>query len=131
MQGSRSAERMCRLADVSRAGFYRSLKSREPDLEEMEVRSAIQSIAVEHKRHYGYRRVTAELRHRGLLVNHKRVARLMRLDNLLAIRPTAFVGTTDSNHDLEVHLNLAKRMQLSGINRSRNPVCVKRIWKAA
>jgi hypothetical protein len=40
----------------------------------------------------------------------------MRLDNLLAVRPAAFVATTDSIHDLEVHLNLAKRMQLNGIN---------------
>jgi putative transposase len=43
----------------------------------MEVRSAIQ-IAVEHRRRYGYRRISAELRRRGMLVNHKRVARIMR-----------------------------------------------------
>ena len=77
MQGNLSVERMCLLVQVSRAGFCRSLKTQEPDAEDMEVRSAIQSIAVEHKRHYGYRRITAELRHRGLLVNHKRVVRLM------------------------------------------------------
>lgn len=116
MQGNLSVERMCGLVQVSRAGFYRSLQSREPDLEEMETRSAIQSVALEHKRRYGYRRITAELRHRGLLVNHKRVVRLMRLDNLLALRPSAFVSTTDSNHDFEVYVNLAKRMHLTGIN---------------
>jgi putative transposase len=116
VQGMLSVERMCGLAQVSRAGFYRSLKSREPDAEEMEVRSAIQEIAVEHKRRYGYRRITAELRHRGMCVNHKRVGRLMRLDNLLAVRPSAFVATTNSNHDFEIHVNLAKRMQLTGIN---------------
>jgi putative transposase len=116
MQGNLSVDRMCRLVGVSRAGFYRSLRGREPDLEEMELKSAIQSVAVEHKRRYGYRRITAELRHRGLLVNHKRVVRLMRLDNLLAVRPAAFVATTNSNHDLEIHVNLAKRMQLTGIN---------------
>jgi putative transposase len=54
MQGNLSAERMCALATVSRAGFYRSFQQREPDLEEMELRSAIQTIAVEHKLHYGY-----------------------------------------------------------------------------
>jgi len=42
------------------------------------VRSAIQRIVLEHRRRYGYRRVTAELRKRGLVVNHKRVARMMR-----------------------------------------------------
>ncbi len=84
--------------------------------EAMEVRSAIQQIALEHRRRYGYRRVSAELRHRGMLVNHKRVARIMREDNLLAVQPRQFVVTTDSNHALEVYLNLASRMKLSGIN---------------
>ena len=73
LQGSLSIERMCQLAQVSRAGFYRSLQERLPDEEEMEVRSTIQQIVLEHRRRYGYRRVTAELRRRGLLVNHKRV----------------------------------------------------------
>ena len=49
-------------------------------------------------------------------VNHKRVARLMREDNLLAVQPKSFVHTTDSDHELEVHLNLASRMTLTGIN---------------
>ena len=40
----------------------------------------------------------------------------MREDNLLAIQPRAFVVTTDSGHDLEVYLNLASRMKLTGIN---------------
>jgi putative transposase len=116
LQGSLSIERMCYLAQVSRAGFYRSLQERLPVEEEMEVRSTIQQIVLEHRRRYGYRRVTAELRRRGLLVNHKRVARLMREDNLLAIQPRAFVVTTDSQHEFEVHLNLASRMKLTGIN---------------
>ena len=51
-----------------------------------------------------------------MLVNHKRVARLMREDNLLAVQPRAFVVTTDSKHELEVYLNLASRMKLTGIN---------------
>jgi putative transposase len=116
MQGSSSIERMCQLAGVSRAGFYRSLQEEMPVEEDMEVRSAIQQIAVEHRRRYGYRRIAAELRRRGMLVNHKRVARIMRQDNLLAVQPRAFVVTTDSQHQLEVYLNLASRMKLTGIN---------------
>jgi putative transposase len=116
LQGSLSIERMCQLAQVSRAGFYRSLQERLPLKEEMEVRSTIQQIVLEHRRRYGYRRVTAELRRRGMLVNHKRVARLMREDNLLAVQPRAFVVTTDSKHELEVYLNLARRMKLTSIN---------------
>ena len=71
MQGSLSIERMCYLVQVSRAGFYRSLAEQMPVEEEMEVRSAIQRIAVEHRRRYGYRRITAELRRCGMPVNHK------------------------------------------------------------
>ena len=116
LQGKLSIERMCQLAQVSRAGFYRSLQEQQPVQEKMEVRSAIQQIVLAHRRRYGYRRVTAELRRQGLVVNHKRVARLMREDNLLAVQPRAFVVTTDSKHQLEVYLNLARRMKLTGIN---------------
>ncbi len=116
LQGSLSIERMCQLAQVSRAGFYRSLQESQPVKEEMEVRSTIQQIVLENRRRYGYRRVTAELRRRGMQVNHKRVSRLMRDDNLLAVQPRAFVVTTDSKHELEVYLNLASRLKLTGIN---------------
>ena len=107
---------MCQLAQVSRAGFYRSLQESQPVEEAMMVRAEIQQIALTHRRRYGYRRITAELRRRGLLVNHKRVVRLMRDDNLLAVQPRAFVVTTDAQHDLEVYLNLASRLTLTGIN---------------
>jgi len=116
MQGKLSVERMCYLAQVSRASFYRSLAQRSPSEEEMEVRSAIQQIALAHRRRYGYRRVTGELRRRGLRVNRKRVARIMREDNLLAVQPRGFVVTTDADHDFEIYLNLASRMKVTGIN---------------
>jgi putative transposase len=51
-----------------------------------------------------------------MLVNHKRVARIMREDNLLAVQPRAFVVTKDSQHQLEVYLNLASRMKVTGVN---------------
>ena len=116
MQGSLSIERMCQIAQVSRASFYRSLQEQTPVEEDMEVRSVIQKIVLEHRRRYGYRRVTAELRRRGMMVNHKRVARIMREDNLLAMQPRAFMVTTDSAHELEVYLNLASRVKRTGVN---------------
>jgi putative transposase len=116
MQGNLSVERMCQLAEVSRASFYRCLKEQTPVEEDVEVRSAIQHIALEHRRRYGSRRIAAELRRRGMVVNRKRVARIMREDNLLAVQPRSFVVTTDSDHDLEVYLNVASRMKLSGVN---------------
>ena len=117
LQGnSLSIERMCQLAQVSRAGFYRSFKEREPLQEELDLRSTMQQIFLEHRRRYGYRRLTKELRRRGIVVNRKRVQRLMKTDNLLALQPKAFVTTTNSQHKCEVSLNLARRLQLTGIN---------------
>ena len=116
MQGSLNVERMCHLAQVSRAGLYRSLGPETPQEEDVELRSAIQQIVLEHRRRYGYRRVTKELKRRGMLVNHKRVARIMREDNLLAVQPKHFVTTTNSDHKLEIYLNLARRMQLTGVD---------------
>jgi transposase InsO family protein len=116
MQGNLSVDRMCQLAEVSRASFYRSLKQAAPDEEDVEVRSAIQQIALEHRRRYGSRRIAATLRRRGMVVNRKRVSRMMREDNLLAIQPRTFVVTTNSDHELEVYLNVASRMKLTGID---------------
>jgi putative transposase len=101
---------------VSRASYYRYLAEEEPAQEDMTVRDTLQKVVLEHRRRYGYRRVTVELRRRGLIVNHKRVLALMRADNLLAIRSRKFVITTDSRHELKVYLNLAARMELTGIN---------------
>jgi transposase InsO family protein len=116
LEGSLAVDTMCRLAGLSRATFYRHLAQHHPGQEDMELRSQIQQVALDHHRRYGYRRITVELRRRGLTANHKRVARLMREDHLLAAQPRAFVSTTDSNHDQAVYLNLARRMKLTGVN---------------
>jgi putative transposase len=55
-QGRLSIERMCQLAPVSRAGFYRSLHQTQPLEEEMAVRAQIQQIALAHRRRYGQER---------------------------------------------------------------------------
>jgi putative transposase len=111
-----SIESMCRLGQVSRAGFYRHWQQREPRSEELELRARMQQIVLAHRRNYGYRRVTRELRDQGWAVNHKRVLRLMQQDNLLCLRKQGWVATTDSSHDLRVYLNLAGRMELTGID---------------
>jgi len=116
MQGSLSIERMCELGRVSRAGFYRSLKEQMPVEEEMEVRSAVQQIFLEHRRRYGSRRIARTLRRQGMVINRKRVVRIMQENHLLAIQPKSFVVTTDSDDELEVYLNIASRMKLTGIN---------------
>jgi transposase InsO family protein len=107
---------MCQAAGVSRAGFYRDWQAQAPKAEEMELRGRIQQIVVQNRYNYGYRRVGYELRDQGRIVNHKRVARIMREDNLLALRQRKFIVTTESRHELPVYGNLAAHMQLTGIN---------------
>lgn len=109
------ASHACELARVSRAGFYRHYEEHAPRQAEVELRDLIQQIVLEN-RFYGYRRVTAELEHRGVVVNHKRVLRLMRADNLLAVRRQRFVFTTDSRHGYAVYSNLASRVPVTNIN---------------
>jgi putative transposase len=106
---------MCALAKVSRAGFYRFPSVRSGGDAEMKLRDAMQRIALEFPS-YGWPRMTAELKRRGWAVNHKRVYRLMREDNLLCLRRRKFVVTTDSAHALPVYPNLAGAMTLTGLD---------------
>jgi transposase InsO family protein len=81
----------------------------------MEMRDQMQKVALESPA-YGYRRITWELRNRGFAVNHKRVLRMMREDNLLCVRKRAFMVTTDSRHSLPVYPNLARDRLLTAVN---------------
>ena len=109
------ARRACELARVSRAGFYRQYQEHEPRQADVALRDLIQRIVVEN-RFYGYRRVAAELAHRGVVANRKRVLRLMRADNLLAVRKQRYIFTTDSRHHYAVYPNLAPRLQVTDVN---------------
>jgi putative transposase len=106
---------MCQTAEVSRAGFYRYRNEPESEAGDIELRDQIQKIALEMPA-YGRRRITAELKRRGWKVNHKRVHRIMREDNLLCLRHRKFVVTTDSNHSHPVYPNLAANLELTGID---------------
>ena len=115
-QGELTVERMCVLARVSRAGYYRHWAASAPREEETAVRDAIQRVALEN-RHYGYRRVAKELHKNGLVVNHKRLLQLMRRDNLLCLRKRPFVPvTTDSRHEWRVVPNLARGLVPTGLD---------------
>jgi transposase InsO family protein len=113
-------DRACQLGGVSRAGYYRAWQEHEPLQTEVELRGRIQQICVEH-RVYGTRRVTELLRVQGLPVCRKRVQRLMRLDNLLALRKRRWVLTTDSRHTYAVYRNLAANFE---------PCAVNQLWVA-
>ena len=69
---------------LARSTYYYNLKQLEKPDKDQELKAEIQSIFIEHKRNYGYRRIHLELRNRDYLVNHKRVQRLMKVLNLQA-----------------------------------------------
>ena len=106
---------LCQMTGLSRAGFYRWRAPRAATPVEMEIRDQMQKVALESPA-YGYRRITAELQESGFAVNHKRVLRMMREDNLLCVRRRAFVVTTDSRHNLPIYPNLARELKPTAIN---------------
>ena len=95
---------LCRVLDVSRAGFY-AWQRRPParrTQQDQRLGVEMQAIHAESRQRYGSPRVHAELRERGHRVGCKRVARLMRAHGLCARRRRRFRITTDSNHPLAV-----------------------------
>jgi putative transposase len=109
-------EQQCQVAEVSRASFYRYLDRAAPARSDMLLRARLQELAVAHHRLRGYRMLTALLRREGQQVNHKRVLRLMREDNLLSLRRKKHVFTTDSAHTFPIYPNLARHMKLTASN---------------
>jgi len=120
-QGEGSVSRLCALTGVSRASYYRGWARRAPKAEETELRDLVQRLALAH-RPYGYRRITELVRREGWPANRKRIARIMREDNLLALRKPAFKpATTDSRHAWRVWPNLARHL---------GPMAVNQLWVA-
>lgn len=114
-------ERMCALAQVSRAAYYRCWGETAPLQEETALRDVVQRVALAN-RHYGYRRIGVLLRREGWCVNHKRLVRLMREDNLLCLRRPLFKPpTTNSRHSWQVWPNLARHL---------HPLAANQLWVA-
>jgi len=109
----------CSCMDVSRSGYYdwvaRNRLPHQIDPLEMQLKDEIHQIAIEFPK-YGYRRITKELHRRGFQVNSKPVLELMREDNLLCIKKTFVPVTTNSNHNHRVYPNMARNMEVTGIN---------------
>ena len=79
-----SLDILLRVIKLARSTYYYHLKQLDKPDKDRELKAEIQSIFIEHKGNYGYRRIHLELRNRGYLVNHKRVQRLMEVLNLQA-----------------------------------------------
>jgi putative transposase len=111
-----SVSQCCQSLEVSRSGYSYWLKRPESaPYEDIDRRNQIQEIALEFPG-YGYRRITAELHNRGFSINHKRVRRIMRVDNLLCLKKRFKPVTTDSSHGLPVYPNLLKSTTITGLN---------------
>lgn len=98
-------------------GLSRSTYYDKPALptDEAEIIATMSDICDEFEA-YGYRRVGAELRHRGMFVNSKKIRRLMRENDLQPKRRKRFVATTDSNHESPIFSDVARHRSLDGPN---------------
>jgi len=103
LQGKLGVERMCALAGVSRASHYRHWLASKPREAATALRDGIQRLSLAQRANgyrHGCRVITIQLRRAAWTVDHKRVARIRREDNLLCLPKQAFrPATTDSRHD--------------------------------
>lgn len=97
-------------------------KSKQPCLskqkEEADIRGRIEQIACEFI-HYGYRRITAQLKREGYLINRKKVLRIMRESSLLCVvKRNKWIKTTDSSHTYPRYPNLIKGLVIRSLNQA-------------
>ncbi len=105
-------EQQCRVLEVSRSGYYAWRSQQHKGKQSKKHQALIEHIRRIHQKSrqtYGSPRISAELRTEGVVCNHKRVARLMRLEGIQGCRKHRKVRTTDSKHANPVAPNLLNR----------------------
>ena len=109
-------ERACFISHVHKSDYYKWKDKPKREDSNIHLRKEIQGIALEFP-FYGYRRITKELNRRKIIVNHKRVLRLTKEDNLLCLRKKLFKPvTTQSDHDYNIYPNLIENIEVTGLN---------------
>ena len=102
--------------DISRSTYYYRPHTDDAKCkQDADIRDRLEELALHFPR-YGYRRMTAQLQREGLLVNHKRVLRLMRESDLLCRTKRRFVRTTDSDHPYRVYPNVYGDTIITGVD---------------
>ena len=105
----------CSLLNVGRRSYYNWTHDNYSK-NDNHLKNMIQKIALSSPK-YGYRRITAELHRKNKIVNHKKVLKIMRENNLLCRSKKKFrITTTDSNHEYPTYPNLARDITLTGLN---------------
>ena len=100
-----------------RSSFYYSQKKTSPSQQDLQkaFEGRIEALCLEFPR-YGYRRVTAQLHREGLLINHKKVLKIMKVNDLLCRPHKRWVQTTQSDHGYPLYPNLLKDRSITAIN---------------
>ena len=101
--------------NLPRTSYYYKPKPREISPEDQAIIARIEEVAEDFAT-YGYRKIYAQLRRDGIVVNRKKVQRIMREKGLFAKKTQRFVKTTDSNHPYPVYPNLIKDLNVTDIN---------------
>lgn len=104
-----SIDRVCRILGISRSGYYQWLKKLESKYSDGEILEKIYNYFHNHKGKYGSRRILHLLRGEGIVINRKRVQRMMRQLNLKAKGKPKFKKTTKSNHKEAISPNLVNQ----------------------
>ena len=97
--------------------YYKSKKDKHKDLA---ILDKIKAIATRFPS-YGYRRITAAIRREGMVVNHKKVYRIMAQNGILCSIRRSYKHTTNSNHNFARYPNLVKNL---------TPVRLNQVWHA-
>src|SRR5665648_139731 len=106
----------CRLMGIKRSTLYYQQKDNlDKKIKETDIKNKIKDISYKHP-YYGYRRITAQLRRDKVIVNHKRVLRMMRKMGIQGRIKHQYITTTNSKHNNKIYSNLIKDKELTGIN---------------
>lgn len=103
------ASQVCQLLSVSRSAYYEWKTSATTLHEESDGRllPLVRTIFKRHRRRYGSRRIAVELKESGHPCSPRRVAKLMKIQGLIAIQPKSYKPrTTESRHRLGYSPNL-------------------------
>ncbi|GAI63858.1 unnamed protein product [marine sediment metagenome] len=95
--------------------YYQPKKNINKKQKELRIRKKIEDISREHP-YYGYRRITASLRRDQVIINHKKVLKVMQEMGIQGRIKRKYIATTNSKHNNRIYSNLIKDKELTGIN---------------